>query len=278
VIKTNGVRPGSRAVGIVEQLVEPGNLRRLECLIADQRGLDHPEYRAPQDEVVRNAPLHAELGVDLLDFQIVLFVVVIADAQSPGDGIGKVKVAVHVTPGLGDLLLGMLVEGRDTTFLQVALDISIEIVVAKACRHVQTVPPIKILALNLITLVVEGKLERKHILLTVGVLLFEVALDQGEQDVRAGEWRIPQAPTVGVRVDFGFEIGGEETGIEVECEIAKVGMAPAELDLGVELGGDRRLEKDVLNVLIALVVGPPAIAGVAERPGIVVPAVSALRE
>jgi hypothetical protein len=47
-------------------------------------------------------------------------------------------------------------------------------------------------------------------------------------------------------VELAPLVGREVVGVEVEVEVALLGLASPQLDLGVELGCDRRLEEPII--------------------------------
>ena len=103
------------AVVVVVELVEAGDLGRLQRLVGGQRRADHLERRGAEGDAVGGGPGHAELGIDPLGLDRVGIVVRVAEAEGGGDAVGELEIAVAVDVAVMvvDAVLGVDQRVRD---------------------------------------------------------------------------------------------------------------------------------------------------------------------
>ena len=80
-------------------------------------------------------------------------------------------------------------------------------------------------------------------------------------------WRVSQADARGFLIDAVARIGLKIVREKVKFEIAKFAVAVAVLGLDIQLGRDGSLREDVVDVVVDVVVVPPAVGIIVIRAG-----------
>ncbi len=139
-VEADAVEPGLGPVEIVEELVEAGDLGRLDRLVGEERRFQRPHRRGAQAQRVGYSPLDAELRRDQVEVGIAFLVGVIAETERPGNVRRQDDIAVDVAAVLLDGLVRRASRlDKDLTFVAAAPS-DVDVVGAEAGTEIVALP------------------------------------------------------------------------------------------------------------------------------------------